>query len=480
MELFYRHVLRYEDGEGVFEWGAGGIMHLHSINFGTCMPRVDPTAAGMQRPDASTARIAAKFAQMHEEYLTDWSLGKAEKWTVEEMDNSVAKAARPGSPLHTDSESDGSEELDDSEVLEKCVLCNLSEIGVQVGAVGDVLGQHAVNEDEDFVRVFPTPTSMVYLSSGGERRTKKLNAQELDTLNSLERVVEDPAWHPCRISVAQKALLMTNNCQLVRRMRRKWYRRLTEKCNMHDRHSGLGFEIQPVYIEASDEIDERDLEHDTVEAKHSNAAIHVATLNMHMLLTHPSLPDLLRRCDVLCLQEVTPQCWDDLILLAKQESFCAVSPLQRGHVPVEGFDVCLLIRLAKLECVQVKISPLPKPSERSLLQADVILCENGALVTVATAHLTASAAMQKHRSDEMQFVLATLESRCKDAAIFGGDCNMHREEAIPQGKDANWSDAWIVDGSPEGLCGTWCPESIDVEDDRVQSWRFDRIFFCLT
>ena len=34
MELFYKHVLKYEDGEGVFEWGAGGIMHLHSINFG--------------------------------------------------------------------------------------------------------------------------------------------------------------------------------------------------------------------------------------------------------------------------------------------------------------------------------------------------------------------------------------------------------------------------------------------------------------
>ena len=55
MELFYRHVLRYEDGEGVFEWGAGGILHLHSINIGSCMPRVDPTAAGMQRPDATTA-----------------------------------------------------------------------------------------------------------------------------------------------------------------------------------------------------------------------------------------------------------------------------------------------------------------------------------------------------------------------------------------------------------------------------------------
>ena len=89
--------------------------------------------------------------------------------------------------------------------------------------------------------------------------------------------------------------------------------------------------------------------------------------------------------------------------------------------------------------------------KRSLLQADLILCENGALVTVATAHLSASAALQKHRSDEMQFVLASLESRCKDAAIFGGDCKMHREEVLPLGKDANWSDAWVEDGSREEL-----------------------------
>ena len=63
----------------MFEWGAGGIMHLHSINFGSRMPRVDPTAAGMQQPDEKTAEISAQFAEMHEEYLTDWSFAKAEK-----------------------------------------------------------------------------------------------------------------------------------------------------------------------------------------------------------------------------------------------------------------------------------------------------------------------------------------------------------------------------------------------------------------
>ena len=81
MELFYKYVLRYEDGQGVFEWGSGGIMHLHSINFGSCMPRVDPAAAGMQQPDVTTAGIASRLAETHEEYLTDWSLAKAQKWT---------------------------------------------------------------------------------------------------------------------------------------------------------------------------------------------------------------------------------------------------------------------------------------------------------------------------------------------------------------------------------------------------------------
>ena len=58
-------------------------MHLHSINFGSCMPRVDPTAAGMQQPDVRTADIASRFAEIPEEYLTDWSLAKAEKWTFQ-------------------------------------------------------------------------------------------------------------------------------------------------------------------------------------------------------------------------------------------------------------------------------------------------------------------------------------------------------------------------------------------------------------
>ena len=74
----------------------------------------------MQQPDEKSAEIAAQFAEMHEEYLTDWSLSKAEKWTFHEVDNCAARSARVGSPLHTDSESDGSEDMEDA-LDEKCV-----------------------------------------------------------------------------------------------------------------------------------------------------------------------------------------------------------------------------------------------------------------------------------------------------------------------------------------------------------------------
>ena len=91
MELFYRYVLQYEDGQGIFEWGAGGIMHLHSINFGSQMPRIDPTAPEMEFPNEQSLHIAQQFAAVHEEYLTDWSLGKAEKWSFQAVENGVAR-----------------------------------------------------------------------------------------------------------------------------------------------------------------------------------------------------------------------------------------------------------------------------------------------------------------------------------------------------------------------------------------------------
>ena len=49
--------------------------------------------------------------------------------------------------------------MEESALLEKCVLRNTVDAGLQVGLSADVFGQHAVAEDVDFQRVFPTATS---------------------------------------------------------------------------------------------------------------------------------------------------------------------------------------------------------------------------------------------------------------------------------------------------------------------------------
>ena len=51
------------------------------------------------------------------------------------------------------------------------------------------------------------------------------------------------------------------------------------------------------------------------------------------------------------------------------------------------------------------------------------------------------------------------------------------EEPWPEGvSKTTWRDAWEVDGSSESLCGTWCPETMPLDDVRVRQWRFDRIY----
>ena len=112
---------------------------------------------------------------------------------------------------------------------------------------------------------------------------------------------------------------MTNNCRTVRRARRKWYRRLTEKCNMHDRHAGIPFELPPVHIEAEDTEDES-VTHAVV-SKITPVCLHVGTLNMHMVLPGAWFRTILPTLDVLCLQEVTLQCLQEVVAICQQEDF---------------------------------------------------------------------------------------------------------------------------------------------------------------
>ena len=230
MELFYKHVLKYEDGQGVFEWGSGGIMHLHSINFGSQMPRVDPAQAEWRLPCEQSIRTAEEFAAVHEEYLTDWSLGKAEKWSEQDVENAPARWTGSSSPLHSDAESDGSEDLDAARKSKRARVVEGTEEGrksfltatsaeeerksfltatsaeedrksfltatsaekekqdhCQVASEVDVFAQHALAPDEDFVRVFPTATSMAYVKdAAGHRKVTVLTSVEKKLLQDLD------------------------------------------------------------------------------------------------------------------------------------------------------------------------------------------------------------------------------------------------------------------------------------------------------
>ena len=85
-------------------------------------------------------------------------------------------------------------------------------------------------------------------------------------------------------------------------------------------------------------------------------------------------------------------------------------------------------------CLRVKVSPLPHPSPRAFLQAHALIHENGALVLVATGHLTAGSDKTEERSIELQSILRKLEAtKGMDACIFAGDVNMRCDEVWSQG-----------------------------------------------
>ena len=163
---------------------------------------------------------------------------------------------------------------------------------------------------------------------------------------------------------------------------------------MHDRHSGGGVEIGAVHIEEEEEEEEEEPEEvscvvadretvaeepdqvSCVVADHGTAAeedpdkvnscvvaghemvvaqgvaipLQVATLNMHLQSPGEWFLPLIHDYDVVCLQEVTAECLNDLVAVGKARGFHVVSPLQRGQVSAESFDVCLLLNSALAVC----------------------------------------------------------------------------------------------------------------------------------
>ena len=416
MELFYKHVLKYEDGQGVFEWGAGGIMHLHSINFGSSMPRVDPAQEEWRLPCMQSIRTAQEFAAVHEEYVTEWSLSKAEKWFEQDVENASARWTGSISPLHSDAESDGSEDLGilksktekvESETrqqkgtnqshlagrmsfLTASTAKNEKQNEKQAGWEETEFSQYALGSDEDFVRVFPSSTRMAYVKdAAGRRKIYKLTSAQRRLLDDLDALVQQKDWHPCQIGTEVKKLLLTNNCQVVRRMRRKWYRKLTEKCNMHDRHGGPGVEVPPVYVEMPLDQTIDDQAKVQIDINNEVTEISVGSLNLFMQPLRADVCEMISEHDAFCLQEVTSVTLPAILAAGRELGYDVVSPAQRGHTMLEGFDVCILLRSSSLKRLRVGIVPLHSEGGRHMLHVQVQVKKNGACLAVATAHCTA-------------------------------------------------------------------------------------------
>ena len=181
--------------------------------------------------------------------------------------------------------------------------------------------------------------------------------------------------------------------------------------------------------------------------------------------------------DAFCLQEVTPVTLPAILAAGRELGYDVVSPVQRGHTTLEGFDVCMLLRNASLKRLRVGIVPLCAAGIRQMLHVQVQVKKNGAYLALATAHCTASKEERPQRSAEMEVIWGALEALTADGCIFAGDTNMHADEGIPEQYKEEWDDAWEVDGADATLSGTWCQDWMDTTHPLVEAWRFDRPLF---
>ena len=257
----------------------------------------------------------------------------------------------------------------------------------------------------------------------------------------------------------------------VRRVRRKWYQRLTDKCNTyntHDRHSGIGVEAPAVYVEVEqDSQPDADLSADVSRAA---ARVTFGTLNMQVKNLDEGFQDILCKRDILCLQEVTPSCVEDLLQIARSHGYEVATAMGRGSVSAEPFDVCMLLMIATIRKLRMSMSSLTPESPRRLLAVQVQLRGNGAVLAIGTVHLPASQEGQPQHLAELESALCTLQALQVDGHLLVGDLNMQKDEDVTSTEESwAWNDAWHCAGQD--------PSNAGQTDSRVEQWRFNRLLF---
>ena len=172
LELYASYVLSYDDMFGVFEWGAGGIVHLHLPcwrfpGFG----RYDYQEGEV--PNKQRREDARAMAWQHGAELSEWNIARLEEWdTTSGFDEDYTPFHPPGA-----------------------------------------FGPAPVSDGSDCDTADPKSTH--------EEDGTEASPDVLGHMQELVKLLQDPGWHPSALPVDIKRVLLTSTASIVRRMRRR-------------------------------------------------------------------------------------------------------------------------------------------------------------------------------------------------------------------------------------------------------------------
>ena len=228
LELTTRYVMQSDDEFGVFEWGAGGIVHVHLLRWLQGHSRYDGAATTV--PEQRRRRDALELASAHQNELCEWDLGYPEKFGRRIVDEAIPPRRVLTEPLETEDPSDGSS--------------SGGALPMPGSDDSSALATRELDMDEEWTR---GPGGRRVRSESGASVSRRVPQEDIEVLTRLPSYFEDPTWHPASLSLEAKRCMQVYNSRRARRMRRWYLARLWGKTNQHDRHDGPPVEVQPVY-----------------------------------------------------------------------------------------------------------------------------------------------------------------------------------------------------------------------------------------
>ncbi|CAK0870327.1 unnamed protein product, partial [Prorocentrum cordatum] len=382
LHLYASYVLAYDDLFGVFEWGSGGILHMHMLGwrfpgFG----RYDYLQGDV--PQTQRREDARAMAWQHGAELSEWNPSRLDHWdTAGGFDEDLT----PENPATE---------------------------------YGPVPVTDASDSDHDGC-------------GAGAAAEEPPTAAETAGMARLRALLQDPTWHPSSLPMDLKRMLLTSRSVLVRRMRRWYYAALLTKTHMHDRHSGEPVTLQPVFGD-DPATDSSDSGRDGPDLKGGGdvcTEVRVLSWNTNLATECSFVVSAADESDVLRLQEATSAsaAWLQAQL---QDTFDVITPTTCGGAwDAEGHGVVIAVRTSMFEVCATRLRNLPSDQQRVLLTVRLRARDTHLVMLVATAHLESGADLSDARRAQLGEVVDLLRDPGADAAVFAADCNLRRDENI--------------------------------------------------